>query len=170
MRGGQWRSTEASPPPSRKFAQSKSLRIANSSRYPNNSTQEFTDFFDDLTRNSHCGGMFCQTLFKQQIDLYSGFTPMNAKLICIDDELDRGEIILDHLPVVVGRNPEAEVHLDDSCVSRFHCKIDEIDGTLVVRDLGSANGTYVNGACVTECQLLPDDQLTVGMSNFLASY
>ena len=73
-------------------------------------------------------------------------------------------------PVTIGRDCEADIQLDDRWVSRFHCEIDQIDGTLVVRDLHSRHGTYVNGLRVTENLLMPGNRLGIGMSTFLISY
>ncbi len=47
--------------------------------------------------------------------------------------------------VVVGRSEQADVFLDDSYASEFHLRFSSIDGGLVLQDLGSTNGTYVNG-------------------------
>ena len=44
------------------------------------------------------------------------------------------------------------------------------DGVLVVRDLGSKYGTFVNGRQIAEALLLPGDMLSVGLSNFVAVY
>ena len=57
-----------------------------------------------------------------------------------------------------------------SRVSRVHCEISEINGTLLVRDLGSRNGTAVNGEYVKEAHLLPGDRLTVGLTKFEVRY
>jgi len=43
-------------------------------------------------------------------------------------------------------------------------------GSIVVRDLASKNGTFVNGVHVTESHLMPGDQLTVGQTKFHAHY
>jgi pSer/pThr/pTyr-binding forkhead associated (FHA) protein len=64
----------------------------------------------------------------------------------------------------------ADVRLDDPCVSRVHCEVSDLNGTLVVRDLGSKHGTYVNGQKVTQAPLLPGDRLTVGVSSFEVQY
>jgi pSer/pThr/pTyr-binding forkhead associated (FHA) protein len=80
------------------------------------------------------------------------------------------EITLDILPVMVGRGPDAGIRLADPWVSRRHCEIDEINGTLVVRDLGSRHGTFVNGRRVTEWFLMPGSTLTLGISRFVAQY
>ena len=79
-------------------------------------------------------------------------------------------ISLDKLPAVLGRNPDADVRLDDCWISRVHCEISEIDGTLVVRDLDSRNGTAVNGQYIKEAHLLPGDRLSVGLISCEISY
>jgi pSer/pThr/pTyr-binding forkhead associated (FHA) protein len=64
--------------------------------------------------------------------------------------------------VEAGRNPEAGIFLDDVTVSRHHASFEVTDGRLVVRDLGSTNGTYVNGHRVEEARLDPGDEVIVG--------
>lgn len=51
--------------------------------------------------------------------------------------------------VVMGRGAEADVLLDDPYASEFHLRLNAKDGRLVLSDLGSTNGTYVNGRRVT---------------------
>jgi pSer/pThr/pTyr-binding forkhead associated (FHA) protein len=79
-------------------------------------------------------------------------------------------IVLAGLPAIVGRSPQVDVHLDDPWVSRVHCEISQVNGTLVVRDLESRNGTLVNGEHIQEAHLLPGDQLTVGMTSVEVRY
>jgi pSer/pThr/pTyr-binding forkhead associated (FHA) protein len=95
---------------------------------------------------------------------------MKATLIGLDNDGPKTPIVLDKLPVVIGRNPEADVRLDDRWVSRVHSEISEINGTLLVRDLDSHNGTLVNGQYVKEAHLLPGDRLTVGLTSFQVQY
>ncbi len=64
--------------------------------------------------------------------------------------------------VEAGRNPEAEIFLDDVTVSRHHAEFSLDGGRLVVRDLGSTNGTYVNGERCEEAELLVGDQVIIG--------
>ena len=52
-------------------------------------------------------------------------------------------------PQVVGRSPEADIIVDDGYASEFHFRIGVQDGNVVVNDLGSTNGTYINGRRVT---------------------
>ncbi len=49
------------------------------------------------------------------------------------------------LPTIIGRGGDSTVKLPASTVSRQHCEIYEYEGQLAVRDLGSSNGTVVNG-------------------------
>ncbi len=63
----------------------------------------------------------------------------------------------------LGSHPENTVLLRDPCVSRFHCRLHlRDDGRLWLRDLGSRNGTFVDGLRVTEAELLPGAELRVG--------
>jgi pSer/pThr/pTyr-binding forkhead associated (FHA) protein len=51
------------------------------------------------------------------------------------------DILLDRGVVIIGRHPDGDVQLDSHCVSRRHCIISLDKGRIVVRDLGSTNGT-----------------------------
>ena len=95
---------------------------------------------------------------------------MKIKLVSLAPGTPRVRTIINKLPAALGRNPDADVRLDDSWVSRVHCEISEISGNLLVRDLGSTNGTLVNGKQVNESRLLPGDFLTVGLTIFRVQY
>ena len=66
-------------------------------------------------------------------------------------------------PVVLGRGVEADVQLTDTGVSRRHAQI--TDGRLV--DLGSTNGTRVNGTRVAEADLVDGDRVTLGATEIV---
>ena len=51
--------------------------------------------------------------------------------------------------MVLGRHAECEVHLDHGTVSRKHASIRRVEGVWMLTDLGSTNGTWVNGRHVT---------------------
>lgn len=68
---------------------------------------------------------------------------------------------------VVGRRSDCGLRVPTSDVSRRHCEITYLDGNVVVRDLGSVNGTYVNGKRVTERELKAGDELVVGPAHFV---
>jgi pSer/pThr/pTyr-binding forkhead associated (FHA) protein len=62
---------------------------------------------------------------------------------------------------LVGRNDDCDVRLDHKSVSKLHCILVKTDGLVLVRDLGSTNGTRVNGQRVRRAALLPNDQLAI---------
>lgn len=67
------------------------------------------------------------------------------------------------LPATVGRDSGvAAVVLDDSDVSRRHARLEIVNEQLVVTDLGSTNGTYVNDTRVTRAELVAGDRVRVG--------
>jgi pSer/pThr/pTyr-binding forkhead associated (FHA) protein len=63
----------------------------------------------------------------------------------------------------LGRHDDCIIRIKSSQVSRRHCEIIDTDGRLTLRDLGSSNGTFVNGKRVLGQQVLKvGDELTVG--------
>ena len=64
--------------------------------------------------------------------------------------------------MTVGREEGNPVQLNDERISRFHLKIQEDEGKLVLADLESTNGTKVNGESVHLCLIRPGDMIAVG--------
>lgn len=64
--------------------------------------------------------------------------------------------------IEAGRDPEARIFLDDVTVSRHHAEFTVEDGVLTVRDLGSTNGTYVNGRRTDGGTLDAGDEVIIG--------
>lgn len=95
---------------------------------------------------------------------------MNARLLNMNVCALHEEIVLDALPATIGRGGDVQVRLDDPYVSRCHCEIGEMEGILVVRDLVSRNGTYVNGCRITKALLMPGHELSLGETRFLVCY
>jgi pSer/pThr/pTyr-binding forkhead associated (FHA) protein len=63
----------------------------------------------------------------------------------------------------IGRHDACTIRIKSSQVSRRHCEITLKDGKLLVRDLGSSNGTFVNGKRIKEVMILREgDELTIG--------
>lgn len=69
---------------------------------------------------------------------------------------------VDDEPVVIGRLPACDVVLEDPNVSRRHAELRRVDGTVLICDLGSTNGTQVNGVRVREQPLANGDRITIG--------
>ena len=66
-------------------------------------------------------------------------------------------------PLRAGRSEDSDIFLDDVTVSREHVVFTTLDsGRLVVRDLGSLNGTYVNNVRVDEKALDSGDEIQIG--------
>src|SRR5262245_27585761 len=67
---------------------------------------------------------------------------------------------------LVGRKEECDLRLDHKSVSKLHCVLVKTDGLLLLRDLGSTNGTRVNGQRVRRAALLPNDQVMIAGFKF----
>lgn len=61
--------------------------------------------------------------------------------------------------IVVGRDETCDLRLDHKSISKLHCVLVKTDGLILIRDLGSTNGTRVNGLRVRRAALLPEDVL-----------
>ena len=70
-------------------------------------------------------------------------------------------------PLVIGRLPECQVVLSDTNVSRRHAELRRAGDHVLVTDLGSTNGTRVNGVAVREQYLASGDEITVGSTTLI---
>jgi pSer/pThr/pTyr-binding forkhead associated (FHA) protein len=94
---------------------------------------------------------------------------LNVKLVVVGGDVKTTELTL-RLPSTIGRGRGTSVILPHPLVSRQHCELYEADGQLMVRDLGSLNGTFVNNQRITDSLLAPGELLTVGTVTFRAVY
>ena len=69
--------------------------------------------------------------------------------------------------LLLGRGCHCDIRLADISVSRRHAHLRFRDGGWILRDLGSTNGTTVNGTSVVRCRLLPGDEVVFGDSGLL---
>ena len=68
----------------------------------------------------------------------------------------------DKFRVAIGRHPSSDVQLRSNRVSNYHAEIlNEVDG-LIIRDIGSTNGTFLNGNAVTRQRLKNGDSIRIG--------
>ena len=87
-----------------------------------------------------------------------------SRLVYIDRGGRQREVILppNQAAMVIGRHPHCDLVTADASVSRRHCEIRRISGGHVVRDLGSANGTFLNDEPVDHQALNSRDIIRCG--------
>lgn len=73
---------------------------------------------------------------------------------------------LDRQAIIIGRSSKADIQIDQESVSRNHCKLINTGKTIMLRDLGSTNGTYVNDELIDEYVLRDGDLIKIGRSIF----
>ena len=69
----------------------------------------------------------------------------------------------------IGRSPGAQFIVEAPLVSRLHCQLTATDASLQVKDLGSTNGTFVNGKRVKSAELKVGDRLSIGRLELIVS-
>jgi pSer/pThr/pTyr-binding forkhead associated (FHA) protein len=62
---------------------------------------------------------------------------------------------------LVGRDEICDIRIDHKSISKLHCVLVKTDGLILIRDLGSTNGTRVNNQRVRRAALLPNDTLAI---------
>ena len=70
-------------------------------------------------------------------------------------------------PLVFGREDDLPGHIDDQQMSRRHFNITFVNGSHILTDQGSTNGTWVNGRRVSNSYLKENDQIHTGQTRFL---
>jgi pSer/pThr/pTyr-binding forkhead associated (FHA) protein len=83
---------------------------------------------------------------------------------------DNREIVVDRFPFVIGRRTDTDWSLPLAFVSRRHCQFTRSGGLVMVQDLESYNGTFVNGKrAVTPLPVQNGDEVTLGPCSFRVS-
>lgn len=94
---------------------------------------------------------------------------MDAKLVVIGGKANKRQVSV-KLPTIIGRSRQADLTVAHPMISRKHCELCEVDGLLMIRDLGSLNGLYVGGRQVSEAALHPNSEFSVGPLTFRVEY
>lgn len=79
-------------------------------------------------------------------------------------------LLLAHGPNVIGRSNDCDHQLEAATVSEKHCRIDCSPNSVMIRDLGSTNGTFVNSERVTRTMLDPGDVIKIGAFKFQVTF
>ena len=90
--------------------------------------------------------------------------PKQTYILFLKGELLGQLISLKNGSTILGRNPDVEVPLEDSSVSREHLRITVSGEKAIIKDLGSTNGTYVNNNRITEYALKDGDKIQISPS------
>jgi len=80
---------------------------------------------------------------------------------------DGGQFTVDVDPLVVGRDAGAAIVVGDPEVSAFHCELRAVSEGILVKDLGSTNGTFLGPVRVREAVVATPTELTVGGTKIL---
>jgi pSer/pThr/pTyr-binding forkhead associated (FHA) protein len=83
-------------------------------------------------------------------------------LVVVSGVAAGSEFVVDRVRTTVGRGPGVDLAFADAEMSQQHAAIEFADGGFRVCDLGSTNGTYVNGALVRVCELKNADRIQLG--------
>ena len=87
---------------------------------------------------------------------------MASKLIItLDGEVVK-EFVINKEAVTIGRKHENDIQLNDLTVSGRHALITEQNGAIVVEDLGSTNGTLLNGSHINKATLQHGNVIQIG--------
>jgi sigma-B regulation protein RsbU (phosphoserine phosphatase) len=86
-------------------------------------------------------------------------TAAPASLIVVDPNGHRTRVPIEPLPFRIGRQPESELIIRDSRVSRTHARIVVENGEYILEDCGSRHGIYVNGRRITRQPLRNSDKI-----------
>src|SRR5262249_10060133 len=96
--------------------------------------------------------------------------PMTVKLVHSGAVRYTEDIVVDRFPFLLGRHPDCDHQVYHPLVSRRHCQLSQAGGTLVLRDLHSKNGTYVNGNRVHETHLREGDEINLACFPYRVSF
>ena len=73
---------------------------------------------------------------------------------------------LESANIIIGRSSKCDIQIDQESVSRNHAKIINTGKSIILRDLGSTNGTYVNDQLIDEYVLRDGDLIKIGRTIF----
>ncbi len=74
---------------------------------------------------------------------------------------------------LIGRNEKCDIRVISSEISREHCRVEVDDSELIIIDLGSTNGTFVDGVRIEahrEVPVAPQSRIQIGPATFLVNY
>ncbi len=111
-------------------------------------------------------GEIFNTLTKEEQEVLGRLSKSDAMLIGHRGPGMGSRFLLSSL-TLIGRDPVSDIFLDDVTISRKHAQISLEEERYVLEDLGSLNGTYVNGSSVVRVVLDSSDEIQIGKFHML---
>jgi pSer/pThr/pTyr-binding forkhead associated (FHA) protein len=87
---------------------------------------------------------------------------MQVVLVMFRADGERKSFSITRDVTVMGRREDCDFRIPLGDISRKHCRLIKEDGVLKIEDLGSSNGTYINGKRVHDAELAPGDTVQIG--------
>lgn len=121
-----------------------------------------TAFFQPGSGQPAAEGTGLSTLSATDRATVDALRPGTALLIAQRGPNTGARFLLDADEVSVGRHPSSDIFLDDVTVSRRHAVFRRTDVGFAVQDVGSLNGTYLNGGLIDSTVLRTGDEVQIG--------
>ena len=90
-----------------------------------------------------------------------------ARLVLKFESATLKEVPLGTRPVTIGRAPDNDIHIDNLAVSNYHARVYVEAGSLVVEDLNSLNGSFLNDIRIERAMLKDGDVILIGKHHIL---
>ncbi len=104
---------------------------------------------------------------QHQLDDIPEIEPGTGMLVVVRGPNAGSRFLLDRETTTIGRHPDSDIFLDDVTVSRRHAEVSNLEDGVHVKDLGSLNGSYVNGERVEGRTLATGDEVQIGRFKLL---
>ncbi|CAG7844922.1 ESAT-6 secretion machinery protein EssC [Pseudoclavibacter triregionum] len=144
-----------------------SLRLHTPPDEQGRSTSRVLDYATPLADSSLAGGAYVS--LANAVEAKEGHETRRrgaAKITVLSGADDGREFSVGHGSSTIGRDPGQDIVLRDELVSKAHARLNISDVAEVI-DMGSANGTRVNGELITRANVTRNDVVTVGSTSFM---
>ena len=106
-------------------------------------------------------GSIAEKLTSQEREIIANLEPGTAMFIILAGPGKGSRFLINAAKTTIGRDPKADIFLDDITVSRSHASVENSKELMVV-DSNSLNGTYLNSNLIKKSSLKTGDELQVG--------
>ena len=110
----------------------------------------------------HVPDTMTKTLYLRSADAENSLSVRNFKLLIVNGQHQGRELKVNKERFTIGSGPANDLIIEDATVSRAHCEIQSTSAGYAIRDLGSTNGTNIQGVRVSEAFLMPGTEFQIG--------